>query len=249
MTKIIAHRGSAGTHPENTFTAYQAAIDAGSDGIEIDVHITKDGELVVLHDATVDRTTNGGGYVKDLSLAEIKQLDAGNWFSDAFTGERIPTLDEVLNFIAGTDQLLNIELKNVTIAYEGMEEKVVSLVQKHGLVDQVVLSSFNHISLNKISKRHPEINCAILTLDKQFEPWHYAEAVGVKGIHAHWPKIDLQTIMETEQKSYPVRLYTVNREDVMERVIKEGCDAIITDYPEKACNIRKRLEKEFSESR
>ena len=243
MTKILAHRGSAGTHPENTFASYQAAIDAGSDGIEIDVHVTKDGELVVLHDATVNRTTNGVGYVKDFSVAEIKQLDAGSWFSEAFTGEQIPTLKEVLAFIAQTNLLLNIELKNVTIAYDGIEAEVIRLVKAYQLTNQVILSSFNHISLHMISERHPEINCAILTLDKQFAPWDYAKAVGVSGIHAQWSKMELQTIAEAQQRNYPVRLYTVNREDVMEALIKNKVDTIITDFPEKACEIRARIEE------
>jgi glycerophosphoryl diester phosphodiesterase len=241
MTKILAHRGSAGTHPENTFASYQAAMDAGADGIEIDVHLTKDGDLVVLHDATVNRTTNGTGYVKDFSLAEIKQLDAGSWFSNIFAGEHIPTLNEVLAFIAQTNLLLNIELKNVTIAYVGMEAEVIRLVKAYQLTDRVIVSSFNHMSLHMITQKYPDIDCAILTLDKQFAPWDYARTVGVSGIHAQWAKMDLATMKETQQRNYPVRMYTVNKTDVMEQLMKHQVDAIITDFPKQACAIRTRL--------
>ncbi len=99
MTKIFAHRGSKGTHPENTLASFKEAVRVGSDGIELDVHLTKDGQLVVIHDETVDRTTNGTGEIRNLTLAEIKAMDAGSWFKNDFAGEKIPTLDEVLHLL------------------------------------------------------------------------------------------------------------------------------------------------------
>ena len=96
MTKIFAHRGSKGTHPENTLTSFKEAVRVGSDGIELDVHLTKDGHLVVIHDETVDRTTNGTGEIRNLTLAKIKAMDAGSWFHNTYAGEKIPTLEEVL---------------------------------------------------------------------------------------------------------------------------------------------------------
>lgn len=243
MTQIFAHRGSAGTHPENTFASYRAAVKAGSDGIEIDVHLTKDQDLVVIHDATVSRTTNGKGFVKDFTLKEIKELDAGSWFAEEFKDERIPTLEEVLVFMSKNELLLNIELKNIANEYHGIEEKVIDMVGKYGLTNRVIISSFNHISLNKISRSNPEIECAILTLDKQYEPWNYIASVGVDGIHPQWSKTDKEMITEAQQRNHPVRVYTINKEAYMEAFITYKSAAIITDYPEMALEVRDRLQK------
>ena len=129
MTKIFAHRGSKGTHPENTLSSFREAVRVGSEGIELDVHLTKDGQLVVIHDETVDRTTNGTGEIRNLTLAEVKAMDAGSWFKNDFAGEKIPTLDEVLHLLKElnfTGQL-NIELKTDIIQYEGLVEKCLAL--------------------------------------------------------------------------------------------------------------------------
>ena len=122
MTKIFAHRGSKGTHPENTLASFKEAVRVGSDGIELDVHLTKDGHLVVIHDETVDRTTNGTGEIRNLTLAEIKAMDAGGWFHNKYAGEKIPTLEEVLLLLTelGFNGQLNIELKTDVIQYKGL---------------------------------------------------------------------------------------------------------------------------------
>src|SRR5690625_7911098 len=125
MSLIFAHRGSAGTHPENTMAAYIEAEKVGAEGLEIDVHLTKDDQLAVIHDNTVNRTTNGSGMVRDYTLAELKKLDAGSWFSPRFQQERIPTLQEVLEFIQNNKMILNIELKYATLDYVDFEEKVI----------------------------------------------------------------------------------------------------------------------------
>ena len=127
---IYAHRGSSGTHPENTLAAFREAARLPIYGVEFDVHLTKDGELVVIHDETIDRTSNGKGFVKDMTLAELRSFDFGSWFSDEFRGEPIPTLHEVLEVFSETSHHLNIELKSDIFPYEGMAEKVVAMVQR-----------------------------------------------------------------------------------------------------------------------
>ena len=122
--KIYAHRGSSGTHPENTFAAFLDAAKLPIHGIEFDVHMTKDGELVVIHDEKIDRTSNGTGFVKDMTLAELRNYDFGSWFSYQFKGELIPTVYEVLQIFSETTHHLNIELKSDVINYPGMTEKV-----------------------------------------------------------------------------------------------------------------------------
>lgn len=148
---IYGHRGASQYAPENTLASYNRAIEMGADGIEIDVHKSKDGHLIVCHDERVDRTTNGQGYIKDLILKEIKSLDAGSWFSKEFSGEKIPLLEEVLEFVKDKDILLNIELKNGPIFYDGIEDELIRLVRVFNLVENTIISSFNHYSLS-ISK-------------------------------------------------------------------------------------------------
>ena len=139
--KVYAHRGSSGTHPENTLAAFLDAAKLPIHGIEFDVHMTKDGELVIIHDEKIDRTSNGKGYVKDKTLAELRNYDFGSWFSPRFKGERIPTLEEVLDIYSDTSHLLNIELKSDVINYPGMTKKVLDIVSNLNLDQRIVISS------------------------------------------------------------------------------------------------------------
>lgn len=148
-TKIFAHRGSAGTHPENTMAAFREAERVGADGIELDVHLTKDNEVVVIHDSTADRTTNGTGEMRNLTLKELRKLDAGLNYSKKYKGERIPALKEVLSWMQENTLELNIELKNVTVEYPGFEEKLLEEVVEFGMEERLFLSSFNHYALQK----------------------------------------------------------------------------------------------------
>ncbi len=150
--KIFAHRGSSGTHPENTLAAFRAAAALPIDGVEIDVHLTKDGEVVVIHDEKINRTTNGKGYVKDMTLEELQQYDAGSWFSEEWGGERVPTLDEVLEIYEDTSHRLNIEIKSDIFPYDGLVEKVLTIANNRGMADRLLLSSFNHEDVRHICR-------------------------------------------------------------------------------------------------
>ncbi|WP_188454946.1 glycerophosphodiester phosphodiesterase [Virgibacillus oceani] len=243
MTKIFAHRGSSGTHPENTFPAFMEAERVGADGIELDVQLTKDNKLVVIHDHTVNRTTNGTGNVRDYTLNELKQLDAGSWFKGDCHDAKIPTLQEVLTWMQHNTLFLNIELKNVTLELPNLEELILKEIERYNLAHRVIISGFNHYSLRKIHELNPDIECAILYLEKLFKPWDYAAIIGARGLHPHSPKTDRAMITEAEQKGFPVRVYTVNQEERMKQLIEYGCSAIITDYPGKALNVRKMVHK------
>ena len=244
MTKIFAHRGSAGTHPENTMAAFKEAERIGADGIELDVHITKDNQIAVIHDKTVDRTTNGTGDVSSLTMEELKKLDAGSHFSEEFHNENVPALTEVLSWMQGNALKLNIELKNVTVDYPGFEERLLEEVQRFGLKNRIFFSSFNHEALKKIHDLDPGMECAILYLEKLYKPWDYAKSLGAKGLHPHHPNTSEVMIKEAQRQGFPVRVYTVNDENTMEKFVRAGCAAIITDYPEKALQVRKRVEVE-----
>lgn len=149
---IFAHRGSKCNRPENTLAAFQEALRVKSDGIELDVHLSKDNQLVVIHDEKVNRTTSGKGRVRDLRLAELKQLDAGSWFDSRFRGERIPTLQEVINLLTKENftGFLNIEFKTDIIDYSDIEEKVLELVAQQTLTFRIIYSSFNVNTLRRL---------------------------------------------------------------------------------------------------
>lgn len=240
-TLVFGHRGSKGTHPENTMISFQEAYRAGAEGIELDVHLTKDGIPVVIHDEMVDRTTNGHGWVKDFTLKELKALDAGSWFSSQFAGEQIPSLEEVLEWIQPTKLWINIELKNGPIFYPLIEEKVLDLVLKYQLQERTILSSFNHYSLVKLHQLQPEIETAILFMEGLYEPWDYARSIGASSLHCFLPVATPELLQGAQQKGTPVRPFTVNEDAHIYALMRGGCSAIITDWPEKALEIRRSL--------
>ncbi|UCZ53877.1 glycerophosphodiester phosphodiesterase [Bacillus shivajii] len=242
QTKIFAHRGSSSTHPENTMEAFQAALQYGADGIELDVQLTKDGVPVVIHDEKVDRTTNGNGWVKDLTYNELKQLDAGSWFDPSFSHTKIPRLEDVLNWLVQTPLLLNIELKNGFIRYPEIEKKVLDLVHRYNMQNRVIFSSFNHYSLVDLRKQNRHIEIAILFMEGLYEPWNYAKTVGANALHCYYPVAVPELIAGSSQAGMPVRPFTINDEGLIATFIQRGCNAIMTDFPEKAVHIRKKIQ-------
>ena len=143
MSFVLAHRGASGHAPENTLEAFRLAMEMGADGFELDVHVSKDGELIVIHDENVKRTTNGEGLIKDMTLAEIKALDACKGM-EAYRGAKIPTLREVYELIRDTDHIVNVEIKTDDIFYPQIEEKCLALEAEMGMKGRIVYSSFNH---------------------------------------------------------------------------------------------------------
>lgn len=232
MTLIFAHRGYSALYPENTMKAFREAEKAGADGIELDVQMTKDGEIVVIHDEKVDRTTDGKGYVKDFTFNEIRKLDAGRYKKKIFSqAEPIPSLAEVLEWMRSNRIICNIELKNGVIPYDGMEEKVISLIRSFNMADRVVLSSFNHYSIVYCYRLAPEIETAPLFSEGLFMPWIYAESIGAKSMHPKYTIAKTELVKASEEYGIAVRPYTVNKEKEMHRLISAGCSAFITDDP------------------
>lgn len=241
MTLIYGHRGSAGIYPENTMLSFKAAYQAGADGIELDVQMSKDGELVVIHDEAVDRTTNGSGFVKDLMLSDILELDASYTFLDYSGKVNIPTLEEVLTWVATLPSfLINLELKNGIVEYPMIEGKTIELVRKYGLQKRTILSSFNHYSLVKCRELSDEIETAILYMERLYEPWKYAKQIGATGLHPNYYAVNQSIIKHSISSQVAVRPFTVNSEEDMLNLIENGCSAFFTDYPEKAVKVRKK---------
>lgn len=235
--QIIGHRGASGYRPENTLSAFSLALEMGVDGLELDVHMTRDGHLIVCHDEQVNRTTNGSGLIKDLTLEEIKALDAGSWFSPAYQGEKIPTLEEVLSLIQGVPLLLNIELKNGPIQYPGLEEKTIALLKQYGMEHQTILSSFNHYSLLEVKRIAPEIRTGILYMAGLVDPWVYARYLGADSIHPYVYSVIPAMVKGAVENHFTVYPYTVNEEIHMKHLFQMGVTGIITNYPDRAKKI------------
>jgi glycerophosphoryl diester phosphodiesterase len=164
----VAHRGASGYAPENTQAAFQKGLELGADFLEFDVHLSKDGELIIIHDDKLNRTTNGKGLVKDLTLAELKELDAGGTFDATFIGEKIITLDELLDEFYGKIGLL-IEIKKSHL-YPGIEEKVVALLEEYGDLSIIIVQSFDVESMRKVHSLLPELQIAILMKPSSLQP-------------------------------------------------------------------------------
>lgn len=244
MVQIYAHRGSSGTHPENTLPAFSEAIRAGADGIELDVHFSKDGHLIVMHDEEVDRTTNGKGLIREKTLEEIKKLHAGSWFDKEFAATKVPELKEVLALLLQKNYrgMLMIEIKTDQYEYTGIEEKLANLLTSREWPFQHGYCSFNLHSLERIAVLEPDAQLDLLlsTSEKKIEL--AAEAGYIEGIH---PKITWLLEHPHDAEAFPkaIRPWTINTEEEMEKCIQQNVNGIITDFPEKAVRWKQSMKK------
>lgn len=231
---ILAHRGASHRAPENTMAAFRLAVEMGADGIELDVQRSKDGEAVVIHNFTVDQTTDGHGQVKDLTLAELQRLDAGGWYAAEFAGERIPTLTQVLHEL-GPRLVLNLELKTATLFTDGLESEVVRLIEDTNMVHQVIVSSFNPLALWRVRRLNRHISTGLLYAPDQprylRDRWLQSLA-RPNALHPRWDMIDEQTVVAAHRQQLAVNPWTCNEPEAMLRLIGWGVDAIITDRPD-----------------
>jgi glycerophosphoryl diester phosphodiesterase len=225
---VIGHRGAAGLAPENTLSAIQVAIDLGADAVEFDVQRTSDGELVIMHDNDVDRTTNGEGFVRNLTLVEIKSLDAGSWFSDDYTGEPVPTVRDVFNLVQDNDILLFIELKDPFL-YTGIESEIVDLIAEYGYENRVYILSFYHRSLEIIRDLNPDLILSGLWSESPSEDGDGFDVVNARYTILTRPA---EFINMYHVQGIEVIVWTVDDSEIMIRLIEAGIDGIITDYPD-----------------
>lgn len=235
---IFAHRGVSGDFPENTMAAFEAVLESGAAGIELDVQLTKDGELAVIHDEQIDRTTDGIGYIKDFSYDQLKRFDAGSWFSSFFKGASIPTLKDVFDWAVKDENELtiNIELKNDKLRYEGMEEKVLDLIEQYNLEDRIIISSFNPESLKKVRSLHKTIDIGYLIIGVPENAVEMAKKIGANAIHCQ-PGFALSAFgQQATEKGYPLRVYTVNDPIEQTPLLEAGVEVIMSDFPERFVN-------------
>ncbi|CAN2248544.1 cytoplasmic glycerophosphodiester phosphodiesterase (osmotic stress) [Bacillus subtilis] len=241
MTKIFAHRGASGQFPENTMLAFEKGIEAGADGIELDVQLTKDGRIVVIHDERLDRTTSLKGFVKDTAYDVIKTANAAANHNQTDSDIKVPLLEDVLSWAEKKNFLINIELKNSVIRYEGMEEKVLEAVKRFNIEERIILSTFNHESLALCARLAPHIERAALTSDVLYQADRYITSIPASGYH---PKLNSpgaadKVLKKMRNSSIKVRPYTVNRPEDMKRLFEAGADGIFTDFPAKALALLK----------
>ena len=229
---VFAHRGDEAHAPENTLSAFKQAVEKGTDGIEFDVKLTADGQVVVLHDQSVDRTTNGTGNVAKLPFAALRELDAGKQFPGQFPGEKIPTLDEVFETV-GKRVYMNIELKNYSTPFDLLVPKVTDIIKKHSMEERVLFSSFLSLSLLKARKLLPDVPRGLLTIPGWMGAW--GRTFGWRGDYTalNPPMVDINIglINQVHASGKRVIVWTVTAEEDIKRMIGLGVDGIITGDP------------------
>src|SRR5690554_6491888 len=231
--RIIAHRGYSSQAPENTLSAFAKALEFGVDGLEFDVQLSRDGQVVICHDEKVDRTINGQGWIKDFSWAELQQLDAGSWFSPEFSKETIPTLSQLLDLVQGSNVLLNVELKTGVVQYPDLENKVIDLLEKYNVIQQTIISSFNHYSLVKVKQIEPRVATGVLYMSGLYEPWIYAKRIGADALHPFYPSIVPEIVMGAKQAGIQLNPFTIDEPQYIAVAVQADVDGIITNYPER----------------
>ena len=240
-SKIWAHRGLNQQYPENTIKAIQAAIDLGVDGIEIDVQRTKDGKIIICHDENLSRLAGTDKMIYELSSKELETLRI---YTPDFSEEHeaIPTLEEVLEVIKSTNVALNIEFKNSIYLYPGMENQVIELVSDFGLEKQIYYSSFNHKSMAYIASLGLGERCGILYSDILHNPIEYTTNMKVKNLHPALNSFQLPHFVElARDNGVKIHVWTVNTDEHLQFALARKADAIITDQPARAIELREKL--------
>ncbi|WP_226583905.1 glycerophosphodiester phosphodiesterase [Halobacillus litoralis] len=242
-TLIYAHRGASKLAPENTMPAFKLARNAGADGIETDVQLTKDHIPVLIHDENLRRTTNGKGFVQDYTYAQLRLLDAGSWFSSKFSDTCIVSLNEFLRWFRDKPMFLNVELKTNVIEYKNIEQIVYDSLKKHNVLDRTVISSFNSDSLLRMKEINPSVETAFLTSTKMRRLPQYAKSIGADALHVKHRLLDKRLVKRCRKEKLALRIYTVNRPAMMKKCYDLGIDALFTDVPHQAIEYRTLWEK------
>lgn len=230
---VIAHRGASGEAPENTLAAFQRAIEANVDFVELDIHFSRDGEMMVIHDQTVDRTTSGQGKVSDLTRQEIQALDAGSWFSGEFRGEKVPTLEEVVELVKPTSVGLLIEIKKGSGLPQGFEERLTETIRRHELQSRVMIQSFDHDAVGAVKKADTSLAVAVLMDYSSPDPGSEARAVGAGTLALKSNLVTKEVVEQAHRSGLRLFVWTVNGVIDMRKMLTLGVDGIITDYPKR----------------
>lgn len=229
---IYAHRGSSGVYPENTMLAFEKAVEEGADGIELDVQLTKDGQVVVIHDETLARTTGGEGYVRDYTLEELKKFDAGKIKEGAYGVQTIPSFEEYCEFAAEKKIITNIEIKTGVYYYEEIEAKTLEILKRHHLEEKVVFSSFNHLSILELKKMAPDIPCGALLGELGLgNAGYYCQKYQFDYYHPYFKTLTAEAVENCRKYGIGLNVWTVNTTDEFNQLYDWKCEGAITNYP------------------
>ena len=233
---ILAHRGDFAHAPENTLPSFQQAIQKGADGVELDAKLTSDGHVIVIHDSTVDRTTDSRGKVASFTLESIRKFDAGLWFNEKFRGTKVPLLEEVFETI-GKDKLINIELTNYSTPRDGLVDKICELIRKHNNQSQILFSSFFVSNLKIASQQFPQIPRGLLAMPGLLGLW--ARSFGFmfgdyQALHPHISNASPEQVQRVHRIHRRVHVWTANTPEEITRLKQWGVDGIFTDNPQMA---------------
>jgi glycerophosphoryl diester phosphodiesterase len=234
----IAHRGASGHAPENTFAAFRRAVAQGVSFIETDLHLTRDAHFVAIHDEKVDRTTNGHGSVHELTLAEVRRLDAGSWFASEFMGERIPTLEEILEFTKKNDVVFYLDLKPG--GFWGGEHALISALRDSGEIARSVVISFDPAILMALRKIEPTLMTGLLYDGKLDSPLEKASEIGVRQMAVRGDLVTPNFLQEARKRDLQVVCWTVNSPAHMRLLVSAGVDGIMSDYPDRLLTVLKK---------
>lgn len=227
--KILAHRGYSANYPENTLIAFQEAAKLDIWGVEFDVHLTKDNQLVVIHDESIDRTSTGKGFVKDMTLEELRTFDYGSWFAPEFAGQKIPTLKEVMSVFKSTHHQINIEIKSDIFEYPGIEALIANEIHALDLEDRIIISSFNHESIARFQQIMPNVKIALLFASLVVNLESYVKMFGSEAIHIPYYYAMRSIVQQAIKNGVIVRTYTVNDGEMARQMDALGVDAVFSD--------------------
>ena len=227
----IAHRGASGYAPENTLAAYRRAVAQGVTFIETDLHLTRDAHFIAVHDETVDRTTNGQGAVHQMTLAELRRLDAGSWFASEFMSERIPTLEEILEFAKKNDVVFYLELK--PNGFWGGEHALISALRGASEIARSVIISFDPAILASLRKIEPTLMTGLLYDGSVDKPFEKALEIGARQLVVRGDLVTPNLLQQARKQDLQVVCWTVNSPAHMRMLVAAGVDGIMSDYPDR----------------
>ncbi len=233
---VIAHRGASTYAPENTFAAYDLALEMGARHIELDVQLSSDSHVVVIHDDTVDRTTDGSGPVTGHTLEALRSLDAGSWFDAKFSGHRIPTFEEVLVAYKGRLHF-HTEIKGRS---PSLSERTAELIRRHAMEEQVTITSFQYIRLEEMRVCAPELPMGWLVREVNDETIGKARKIGVSQLCPEAKIVTPELVRRLHDEGFVARAWGVTTEDLMQQVVEAGADGMTVNFPDKLINFVKK---------
>jgi glycerophosphoryl diester phosphodiesterase len=230
--RVFGHRGAMGHAPENTMASFELAVAQGADAIELDVHLTADDEVVVIHDHRLERTTDGRGIVRELTLEEVRAADAGARFDARFAGQRVPTLDEVLAW-ARDRCILDVEIKGGPAPYPGIEARVIDLIRRHEMQDRVLVISFDHPTVRRVKELAPELAAGVLYSGRPIDPVPLARPAGADALMPYWANLAADDVERAHAAGLSVHPWATSEPEEIGRLLDMGVDSVCSNHPDR----------------